>query len=167
MVHLKFMAHPPKKIGRLLKKKQKHHFLGFHLQLGETVCYLLCFLHFFAPLGSSGLRSWSNAFALLALGQLRLDLTARYIRPGQIEGYQTYRPPWTLGVSGGVVNAKGGILFFFQKKNGSQLEWLVQIFGREIPDLHRCFFWILASWTSFLWLLDVHVSWFSSQKMVV
>ena len=51
MVHLKFMAHP-KKIGRLQKKKHII-FLGFHLQLGETVCYLLCFLHFFAPLGSS------------------------------------------------------------------------------------------------------------------
>ena len=160
-------SHTPKKIGRLLKKKTKTSFFRLPSSTWGDRVLPPVFPPFFRPLGIIGPEILKQCLCTPGTGTAAVgpDCPVYQARAAwRLSDLPTYRP--TLGVSGGVVNAKGGILFFFQKKNGPQLEWLVQFFGREIPDLHRCFFWILASWTSFLWLLDVHVSWFSSQKMV-
>lgn len=85
---------------------------------------------------------------------------------GRLKAIRPTRPTRDLGFYGGVVNAKGGILFFFSKKNmvpnlNGWCKFLVEKY--QICTGVFCFL-ILASWPSFLLLLDVHVSWFSSQK---
>lgn len=117
---------------------------------------------FFRPLGIIGPEILKQCLCTPGTGTAAVgpDCPVYQARAGwRLSDLPTYRP--TLGVPGGVVNAKGGILGFFSTKKmvpnlNGWCNFLVEKY--QICTGVFCFL-ILASWPSFLLLLDVHVSW--------